>query len=157
MIDLIFHTINASVVFILVAYIFKKFLLPTIKTKLEQEKLVIQNLREEHAQLVRSQKSLDESLVAQENECRNLSSKVDNWKISVNSANTEKESQKKLTIEELQKKLIIQSRNHALKVAQRELAPIVVGQLRVDLEKYFANQDNLDKYLDRSFIFIKEK
>jgi hypothetical protein len=155
MIDLIFQIINLGIVIGLGFYIFTYKMLPGLRSKLEQEELIMRNLQDEHAELLLSQRNLEESLKEQDVECATLKTKIDQWKETVaNQLRLEDVEAKRIFIA-FEKKLEHQSYNHALKARQKQLAPVIVETLEKELKEYFSQRDKVNLYMTSAIESLK--
>jgi hypothetical protein len=155
MIDLLFQIINLGIIIGLGFYIFRYKMMPGLQTQLEQEQLIMQNLRDEHAQLMLSQTALEESVKAQDSECAILQKKIDQWKDRVAQYMSIEDAEEKRIFIALERKLELQSYNHALRARQKELAPAIVETLEKELKEYFSQQDKVDQYMRSAIVQLR--
>jgi exonuclease VII large subunit len=155
MIDLLFQLLNVAILLAIGIYIFKKTLAPSFKSKLDQEHLVIQNLHEEHAQLILSQTALEESIILQQQECSALKEKIDQWRNATYDRLQEQQQESERMLSLLQQKLVLQERNYSLRQLQKQVAPVVIETLEKEFESYFAQPENRDNYLYSAVMQLK--
>lgn len=147
MIDLLFILLNFSIVLGLLIYGAKRYLLPTLKSKVEEERAVEQNLHDEHHQLLITQKQVDESLVAQEADCTDFLHKINQWREVVHSSKSQREADSRHLLEEASKKVLLQSQYHKLKAVYQKVTPFVVKELEEEAKSHFANESAAHSYL----------
>ena len=116
----------------------------------------MQNLHEEHNQLLVSQQALEEEIKAQQVDCGNLVKRIDHWRGEVYNHYTQKEEEKRHIQHAVQERLRIQSYNHALRKTQVQLSVLVAGKLEKDFTEYFTNQSHVDEYIQSTIEKLKK-
>lgn len=156
MVDILFQLLNVGIVIFLGVYVFRNFLAPMFRGKLEQEHLLVQNLHEEHNQLLLSQRELEESLKAQQADCGNLVKRIDHWREEVYSRYARQEEEKRQMYQAVEERVRIQSYNHALKKMQRQVSLTVTDKLEKELTQYFTHQLHVDQYMQSTIEKLKK-
>ena len=90
MIDLFFILLNFAIVIGIGYYGARRYFIPQLQEKVDQEKATNAQLHDEHRNLLLAHKQLDESLVLQEADCTSFLNKINEWRSVVNEAKSKK-------------------------------------------------------------------
>ena len=156
MIDVIFAIINFALIAGLIAYGIKRYLVPSLQSKVKEEDSALQSMHREHKHLLNEQEMLEDYILAQEKDCSVLTEKINHWKKAVALGIAGKEADFLHRKEILEKKVYQQSRNYALKRTQEQLAPRVEAFLEDDLKKHFSDESACTAYLQHIVKTLKK-
>jgi hypothetical protein len=156
MIDLFFILLNFAIIVGLTLYAARRFFLPNLKNKVEQEKSIEKNLHDEHRTLLLTQRQVDESIVTQEADCTSFLNKINQWRSSVLKRKEQEIAQARHLQEETEKRLQRQSQYHMLRAMYKNVTPMVVKTLEADLKSHFSDEQVIHGYLQHVLKGLKK-
>ena len=154
MINTIFNIVNFILVIIACAFIIKHFL-PKLQASFDQEKLYLDELRDEKQDLLFLQKDVERAAHEQDKLGKELIKKIDQWYDQVAQETLLKQNEYSYYNSMIEKKLEVQFENYKLSKIKEEAQPYILQKLERELKEYFKEQKNVDKYFISVFNDLK--
>lgn len=151
MINFIFNVLNFLLLISVIVYIFYKYLLNNILNAFQEDKADKLKLNEQNNNLDLFQEKLEQSVLEQDIRCKNVILKIEKWANSVSLEKEKKNQESNNDYIKIKEKLKIQHNNYQNKLIQEESTAKLLEKLEFDLNNYFSDKENLDKYFDNIF------
>ncbi len=155
MIGIFFEILNFCIFCAVIVYLFRRSFLPQLREKIMSEFHAFSNLHSDHRKLIASQRNLETSIAYQEDYAKVLFKKINHWR---NVVDLDKEAQKNIQVnlyKEADDKVVKQAKIFALNQAYKDVAPLVVEQLKQDLEKHYQDTDEAHAYVNKLIKALK--
>ncbi len=146
MLDLLFQIINFLLFIIIAHYLFRKYLLGSIKHQIVQEYTYKQQLVTEREHLRSKQKEVEKELHEQQHSCQLLEKKVEQWRNVVEQTKIEQEKERIRLQALLEKKIEKQQELIALTDIQRKITPSIISELSQSLHSYYSEASHEQAY-----------
>lgn len=156
MIDLFFSLLNFALIIGIIIYGARRFLMPPLKAKVDEEKSALLGMHEEHRRLLTEQKVVEDRILAQEADCANFLEKVNQWRTNVMTMRSQKEAEALHLREKIEERVYQQSRYHTLSMAYKNIAPVVVAILEEDMKRHFADERIANGYVQQTLKNLKK-
>lgn len=147
-IDFIFSILNFLSIIVVAIYVFYKYILPSVFKAFEEDKMSLKALFDQENDLITFDRELDQSILDQNELGKRLSLKFEEWQSVVQLEKKEKLNQALKYHSEINNRLKIQSDNYKTQKIKEQLKPDILRNLEMNLNNYFEDPDNVDKYFD---------
>lgn len=147
-IDFIFSILNFLSIIVVAIYVFYKYILPSVLKAFEEDKTSLKALFDQENDLITFDRELDQSILDQNELGKRLSLKFKEWQSVVQLEKEEKFNQSIKYNSEINNRLKIQSDNYKTQKIKEQLKPDILKNLEINLNNYFEDPDNVDKYFD---------
>ena len=149
LIDLFFTLLNFSIIVGLGVYGVVRYILPRLKSGMEQEKQLERALHADHHYLLGDQKQVEADLATQEAASVDFFNKINQWKATVHKQLSKRKTEQRAMQEEVAKRLERQSYYYRLKCMYQEVTPLVVTMVEQDLRSHFSDEQVGHAYVQR--------
>lgn len=150
-IDFIFNILNLLLLITAIVYIFYKYLIKNILKAFNEDKSNIEFLYDQNKDLDIFEKKLDQSILEQDVAGKELTLKIEKWKHYVDQELEMKTKEYDNNYKQIKDKLQIQYNNYQNGKIQEQILPNLLDNLELEVNSYFKNQDNVNKYFDNIF------
>ena len=149
MVDVLFTFLNFGVLAGLLYYGWNRFAVPALENVAHKESVGIQLLHAEHRTLLKESRVLDESIRAQEEECKSLSAKVLHWRSVVEAVHIQRADDQARMQKIYKQKIEEQAKKHRSALLYQKIKPLVLAQVEEDLRVHFKGSDAKRLYTDQ--------
>lgn len=136
-ISIFFRLLNFAVLFALLGYLFKQYVLPTLKADMQAQQAVQHALEQERDVLAERQTIVDKEIGAQEHVRDQLLQKIQVWQAHFNEEAHKRSIEKELLQVRLATRMQEQRNHYALEQMQRKIIPSALKNAREQLNKDF--------------------
>ncbi len=147
-IDLLFSIANVLILFGLVGWAFKRYMLPSIKQSLQDYYNYRTGLFNKKDTLIEEQVAIVKATENQEKSCKELQEKIISWSEKVVQDREDAYKKKRHIFDLLQEKRKRQFSNYAQEVFIEKVTPQVKMILKQSLKEYFSNKTHNQAYND---------
>jgi hypothetical protein len=154
MVDTLFHVINLMLLVAIGVYIFKRYIIPALSNEMDQELTTHTLLRHEREDLIGAQHETQRAIHEQDQLCKTLMLKVDQWHSVIAQQKNERAEQLAHTRHLAQQRTELQAHNYALYSAQKKVAPRLKKIITHELRGYYNNQEHAQSYITNIVHYI---
>lgn len=152
----LFRLINLSVFIFFVAYIFKKYLLDTIKKRITDEKQTIIDLHHKADTLVSEINSLERAIHQDERTCRELKARVVEWRAQAERVSQERAERKQAQLKTLADHVHTQVEHLQRTRAYESILPTVIDRTHKKLQATFENEAAAHAFISQLITFMQK-
>lgn len=153
---ILFRVINFAAFIGLIAFLFKRNLLPAIKKQIQEKKLLLQNLEQQKQGIKYQHNNIDNALEQQKHLADELIAKINLWRTKVEEKQIHEYEQRKALLLKIQEKTFKQSQEQALFHLNKTLVPKVLSHVEQKLTEKFESNDHGQLYIKDIIGFLQE-
>jgi hypothetical protein len=148
MVDILFSVLNFSIVIGIFAFLASRHIVPQVKQRVSQEKQVIEDLHDDHKQLLVAEKHVEENIREQELSFAYLSKQLQLWNEAVKTQEKAAQAEKRYRAEQFEKKLERQAQQYAINSLFIQLRPRVLSKLETEFAQKFSDDRQGHAYIE---------
>ena len=153
----VFKIINLVLIVSVIAYIFKKYFLDTIKEQMLEETLKTHNLEQDIINNKKHVSSIKQEIEKQEIENKLILKKITQWADAIGQENKNLELFVNNNLVKAQKRVAVQQKNLEENVIKNLAVPLVIEQLKNIAHNKFNKKTAQEKFSDDVINYLKGK
>lgn len=153
----LFRFINFGAFILFFGYLFKRYMLPSIKQQIQEKNLLIQNLEHQKQGIKYQHNNLDNALEQQDYLAASLTQKIAVWNDKVIELDAQELHEQKAILKTMQQNELIQSHEQARTKLNQETVPRVLMHVEKDLHDYFSNPHHNQDFIKDIISFLQER
>ena len=153
----IFKIINLVLIVFVIAYVFKKYVLDTIKAQMLEEILKTHNLEQDIISNKKQVSSIKLEIEKQEKDNKIILKKIKQWADAVSQENKKLELFLDSNLVKAQERVVVQQKNLEEDVVKKRAVPLVIEQLKNIAYNKFNNKTEQEKFSEDVINYLKGK
>lgn len=153
----VFKIINLVLIIFVIAYVFKKYVLDTIKAQMLEESLKTHNLEQDIISNKKQVSSIKLEIEKQEKENKLILKKIKQWADVVGQENKNLELFLDSNLVKAKERVVAQQKNLEEDVVKKRAVPLVIEQLKNIAYNKFNNKTEQEKFSDNVINYLKGK
>lgn len=147
LVELVFKIVNFIAIIGLLAFIFKKYLLGTLRDQMHTKELVVEKLKKAFHTITRNYQLLDREIDHEQQQQRELKDKIVRWRADIDQQHEQLAQERNERSSKLKVQMLQQIKEIQKYVLYKQVLPQAVEQARSQLAKKFDDEQQQKEYL----------
>lgn len=144
-----FKLVNFGIILFLGAYLFKRYVVPSIRAQMQADTHMFASLQKSYHMLMRHYQLLDKEIEDDRYVQADLKQKIMRWRAHLKQKERELEDERVRRTKRLAHLVARQEKEISTQLLYQQILPTAVNQARDQLEKEFAQESAQEQYLNR--------